>query len=158
LSTLATKKECPECFVDAAQHILQNLTVNRTNVISNGFDVWELVRLPCAVDALAVRRPCLTTLLQGRVVQFSAHIERCLQFFSLPAIRIKTIFERSSGHCKATRMDRLEAVLSTALGLAHIEKNPSSRPRTIPLVLSSAPLLAAKQWWPLSLYSPFIRL
>src|SRR5215468_11109968 len=57
-------------------------------------------RLLYVVDALAVRRPGLTTLLQGRVVQFSTHIEGCLQFFSLPAIRVKAIFERSSGHRK----------------------------------------------------------
>jgi hypothetical protein len=43
-----------------------------------------------------VRRPCLTRLLQGRVVQFSTNIERCLQFVSLLAIRIQTILERSS--------------------------------------------------------------
>ncbi|HEX8879814.1 MAG TPA: hypothetical protein VF749_07285, partial [Candidatus Acidoferrum sp.] len=85
-----------ESLVDTAQGILQNLTVNRTNVLSSGFDIWELVRLLNVVDALAVRRPCITTLLQGRVVQFSTHIERGLQFFSLPAIRIQAIFERSS--------------------------------------------------------------
>jgi hypothetical protein len=34
--------------------------------------------------------------LQGRVVQFSTHIEGGLQFISLPAIRVKAIFERSS--------------------------------------------------------------
>ena len=96
LSMLAAKKKRLESFVDTAQRILQNLTVNRTNVLSNGLDVRELVRLLYVVDALAVRRPCLTTLLQGRVVQLSAHVEGCLQFFSLPAIRVKAIFERSS--------------------------------------------------------------
>ena len=70
--------------------------MHRSNVLSNGFDVWKLVRLRLVVDALAVRRPGLTTLLQGRVVQFSAHLERGLQFFPLPAIRIQTILERTS--------------------------------------------------------------
>ena len=96
LSTPATKEKGLERFVDTPQHILQNLTVNRTNVLSNGFDVWELVRLLYVVDALAVRRPGLPTLFNGRVVQFSAHLERGLQFFSLPTIRIQSIFERSS--------------------------------------------------------------
>ena len=45
LSTSATKKKGLKGLVDTAQRILQNLTVNRTNVISNGLDVWELVRL-----------------------------------------------------------------------------------------------------------------
>lgn len=96
MSTFATKKKCLESLVDTAQHILQNLAVNSTNVLSNGLDVWELVRLLYVVDALAVRRPCITTLLQGRVVKLSTHVQRCLQFFSLPAIRVKAIFERSS--------------------------------------------------------------
>jgi hypothetical protein len=39
LSTLAAKKKGLESLVDPAQRILQNLTVNRTNVLSNGFDV-----------------------------------------------------------------------------------------------------------------------
>jgi len=96
LSTLAAKKKGLESLVHPAQRILQNLTVHRSNVLSNGFDVWELLRLLDVVDALAVRRPGLTTLLQGRVVQFSTHSEGGLQFFSLPAIRVKAIFERSS--------------------------------------------------------------
>jgi hypothetical protein len=96
LPTLAAKKKGLESLVDTAQRILQNLTVNRTNVLSNGFDVGELLRLLYVVDALAVRRPGLTTLLQGRIVQFSTHIESGLQFFSLPAIGVKAIFERSS--------------------------------------------------------------
>jgi hypothetical protein len=70
--------------------------VNRTNILSNGFDVWELIRLLYVVDALAVRRPCLATLLQRSVVQFSTHVEGCLQFFSLLAVRVKAVFERSS--------------------------------------------------------------
>ena len=57
LSTLTAKEKGLEGFVDAAQHILQNLTVNRTNILSNGFDVWELIRLLYVVDALAVRQP-----------------------------------------------------------------------------------------------------
>ena len=93
MPTLAAKKKGLESLVHPAQRILQNLTVNRTNVFSNGFDVWELLRLLYVADALAVRRPGLTTLLQGRVVQFSTHSEGGLQFFSLSAIRVKAIFE-----------------------------------------------------------------
>jgi len=127
LYTLATKKECLECFVDTAQRILQNLTVHRTNILSNGFDVWELVRLLDVVDAPAVRRPGLTPLLQGGVVQFSTHLERGLQFFSLRAIRVKAIFERSS--CRRKRLHGRASTpflarLFTALlphGVAHIE-------------------------------------
>jgi len=88
LSTLAAKKKGLESLVHPAQRILQNLTVHRSNVLSNGFDVWELLRLLDVVDALAVRRPGLTTFLQGRVVQFSTHSEGGLHFFSLPAIRV----------------------------------------------------------------------
>ena len=38
LSTLTTKEKGLERFVDTTQRILQNLTVNRTNILSNGFD------------------------------------------------------------------------------------------------------------------------
>jgi len=66
------------------------------DVLSNGFDVWELVGLLYVVDALAVRRSGLTALFEGRVVEFPTRTEGGRQFFSLPAIRVKAIFERSS--------------------------------------------------------------
>jgi type VI protein secretion system component VasA len=47
-------------------------------------------------DAFAVSRPSISTFLQGSVVQFSAHVQRCLQFFPLLAVRVQTIFERQS--------------------------------------------------------------
>ena len=45
------------------------------DVLSNGFDVWELVGLLYVVDALAVRRSGLTALFEGRVVEFPTRTE-----------------------------------------------------------------------------------
>ena len=80
-----------------------------------------------------MRRPCLTTLLQGRVVQFSAHVERCLQFSSLLAIRIKTIFERSSWHLRS---------YAQGVSLVHIEQSLPAAPGTYRRFSPSRPLAA----------------
>ena len=91
---LNTKEKGLESFINAAQGILQHLTINSRHVWSNFFDAPKLIRLRYVADTLTVRRPSISTLLQGSVVQFTAHVQRGLQLFLLLAIRIQAIFER----------------------------------------------------------------
>jgi hypothetical protein len=79
LSTLAAKKKGLESLVDPAQRILQNLTVNRTNVLSNAFDVGELLGLLYVVDAdQASRRSCKAALYSSRhTSRVACNFSRC---------------------------------------------------------------------------------
>ena len=96
LTTLHAKEKGLEGFVQTTKNILQHLTVNRGKVLTNGFNISQLVGLCQVSDTFAVRGPGITTFLQARVVQLSAHVEGCLQFFTLLAIRIQAIFEGKS--------------------------------------------------------------
>lgn len=68
-----------ESFVQSFQNVLQNLAVNRFKVISNGFNLSELIGLLDIRNADAIQFPRITAFLQTCVVKFAAKVERLLK-------------------------------------------------------------------------------
>ena len=78
------------------QHVLQDLGEHSADIFSNVLDVGKLSRRGVECRALACGLVGLDTLLQARVVQFSAHVQRGLQPLTLLAVGIQSKLERLS--------------------------------------------------------------